>query len=318
MAGTPAPPAFGGAHPAPRASPGPALCRSARLSSLLKPRQSRSPAGLHFRVRGCHCREKKTEKCLLTHLCTDFHPTHSASPGVGEDRGAGQRGAQQHPCPAAEMLRPAQGRRPARGARGARSHGQAPYVPGEPGRGGCAGNRSLQIASATRPSSPLRRAARRLLQLIGVKFNLQQSAGGEAGAELARRDALASSQTPPPQLAGSGGRQPPSPAAARHPSPTAPRPGRAGTRRSSGKKPPRSSCLVTRATQRVSYGVAGCTHILIRKNNNLSKIYMICVFFPDRIYIGIIHQLAWHWPEEREKRRRITIKRSQRGKMPWH
>lgn len=47
--------------------------------------------------------------------------------------------------------------------------------------------------------------------------------------------------------------------------------------------------------------MAGCARILIRKNNNLSKIYMICVFFPDRIYIGIIHQLAWHWPEESEE-----------------
>lgn len=56
---------------------------------------------------------------------------------------------------------------------------------------------------------------------------------------------------------------------------------------------------------RVSYGVAGCAHILIRKNNNLSKIHMICVFFPDRIYIGIIHQrglaLARRGEEEEKK-----------------
>lgn len=51
-----------------------------------------------------------------------------------------------------------------------------------------------------------------------------------------------------------------------------------------------SSELVTAVTHRVSCVVAGCTHILMRKNNNFSKIYMICVFFADRIYIGIIHQ----------------------------
>lgn len=87
-----------------------------------------------------------------------------------------------------------------------------------------------------------------------------------------------------------------------------------GRGRRNGTKPPRSSRLLTRATHRVSYGVAGCTRILIRKNNNLSKICMICVFFPDSIYIGIIHQLAWHWPEESEENK--NHKKQQPGQKP--
>jgi hypothetical protein len=40
----------------------------------------------------------------------------------------------------------------------------------------------------------------------------------------------------------------------------------------------------------VSNGGHGCTRILIRENNNLSKIYMICVCFPNGISMGLIHQ----------------------------
>lgn len=43
---------------------------------------------------------------------------------------------------------------------------------------------------------PPRHAARQLLRLIAVKFNLQQSAGGEAGAELTRRANVASCLSP--------------------------------------------------------------------------------------------------------------------------
>ena len=49
---------------------------------------------------------------------------------------------------------------------------------------------------------------------------------------------------------------------------------------------------------------AGCARILIRENNNLSKIYMICVCFPDGISMGLIHQaggLAGN-PRREEKR----------------
>lgn len=131
---------------------------------------------------------------------------------------------------------------------------------------------ALQCAHTSSPLPPRCRTTRRLLRLIGVKFNLQQSAGGEAGAELARRGALASAQAPSP----AGRRSPGCPPAQSSP------PG-VTQRWGLGAAPD---------PRRVSYGVAGCTHILIRKNNNLSKIHMICVFFPDRIYIGIIHQLG--------------------------
>lgn len=38
----------------------------------------------------------------------------------------------------------------------------------------------------------------------------------------------------------------------------------------------------------------GCSRIQIRENNNLSKISMMCVRFPDGISMGLIHQaLSW-------------------------
>jgi hypothetical protein len=40
----------------------------------------------------------------------------------------------------------------------------------------------------------------------------------------------------------------------------------------------------------LSNGGHRSTRILIRENNNLSKIYMICVCFPDGISMGLIHQ----------------------------
>lgn len=39
---------------------------------------------------------------------------------------------------------------------------------------------------------------------------------------------------------------------------------------------------------------AGWAQTLIRENNNLSEIYMMCVCFPNSLYIGIIHHPAWH------------------------
>lgn len=155
------------------------------------------------------------------------------------------------------------------------------------------------------PLSP--RAARRLLRLIGVKFNLQQSAGGEAGAELARRGALASAQAPSP----AGRRRHGVPCLSPHPN----RDTRAGQGcgAGSGRSCPRPE---PREPRRVSYGVAGCAHILIRKNNNLSKIHMICVFFPDRIYIGIIHQLGLALARrEKEEKKKVNKKKS-RQKNP--
>lgn len=48
---------------------------------------------------------------------------------------------------------------------------------------------------------------------------------------------------------------------------------------------------------------AGCTRILIRENNNLSKIYMICACFPYGISMGLIHQAA-DWLETHGGKRR--------------
>lgn len=42
----------------------------------------------------------------------------------------------------------------------------------------------------------------------------------------------------------------------------------------------------------LSNGGHRSTRILIRENNNLSKIYMICVCFPDGISMGLIHQAS--------------------------
>lgn len=54
----------------------------------------------------------------------------------------------------------------------------------------------------------------------------------------------------------------------------------------------------------LSNGGHRSTRILIRENNNLSKIYMICVCFPDGISMGLIHQaggLAGDPPEESQE-----------------
>lgn len=138
----------------PRASLGPAPCRSARLSSPLKPRQSRSPAGLHFRV--VTGRKNQRRACSL--ICAPiFIQPRSTSPRRGGRTGARGRGA---PSSDRALLQRSSGPAPRDGAqlggaREARRHGRVPYVLTELGQGDRAGNRSLQIASATRPSSPL-------------------------------------------------------------------------------------------------------------------------------------------------------------------
>lgn len=49
-----------------------------------------------------------------------------------------------------------------------------------------------------------------------------------------------------------------------------------------------------------------CTRILIRENNNLSKIYMICVCFPDGISMGLIHQAGGLARDPRKEEKKTT------------
>lgn len=105
--GTPAPSASPPEHPRP------APCRSTRLLWLLKPRQSRSPAGLHFRVQDCHYREKKNHsvRSLICASIFTHRRAHPPAQGSREACGSGAPGS----CPA--PLRGSSGPAQADGAR---------------------------------------------------------------------------------------------------------------------------------------------------------------------------------------------------------
>lgn len=163
--GTPAPSASPPEHPRP------APCRSTRLLWLLKPRQSRSPAGLHFRVQDCHYRKKKTTAFAHSSVHR-FSPTAARIP---PPRAAGRHVAAEHPAAALPRCGGAQAQHrqtePGTGCPG-NTQPWPGTVCARQGRAGRPQRPSLTADPLHRPAVyPPCRATRRLLQLIGVKFH---------------------------------------------------------------------------------------------------------------------------------------------------